>query len=630
VDLFHAHVAGVDWSTYGPTAIKQSEFVLIAASAAYKARWESPRTTRAGAGAAREANVLKDLFDSYPIEFFKKVAVVVLPGATEHDVPAELASGLQRFVIEAIDERHFEDLLRHLTRQPLYVPAPVGQVPILPRAFAGEVGSPDTAAAPPSTSEVVSNLDQRLARLDANLAESSGDEEEARIGLKAERATVKAALEVIKNNPAVTATEVVPPTIRGRRRFERGPTALVMGCSLGRRSLTAGALLVRATGTVPTASEVQVLSAGRSGRIRSDQDSEALYDELTTAILGTARDLMGAQPAAHVAAVGIATPGVVEMATGRLLLSVTVPDGSDVPWEMARRLLAEAPELVAQAFGLSSDDPRELADRILVDNDVRCVARHYLSQEGWPYFACFYVGGGVGAGMVVNGEVYYGANGSGAHIGHVELARPPAGWSLDEQHVLEAVQCDCGIVGFHLDKMASFSGLERIARTLAGPELGRLLAGVQEAWAGTGIEEADFYREGFPWLLAGAHRRNPARVPAAALRLLEGRADFDEYLEQVMRAHAAILAAGIATLAEVFDPGHVVVCGPLIDVLRNSDSVFRTVRRMLPEQVFTPASSPNIIVEGNVREALWRGAALLPCERGFPTAVDADDAQLAV
>jgi hypothetical protein len=72
----------------------------------------------------------------------------------------------------------------------------------------------------------------------------------------------------------------------------------------------------------------------------------------------------------------------------------------------------------------------------------------------------------------------------------------------------------------------------------------------------------------------------------------------------------------------VFDPGNVVLCGPLIDILRTSGGFYRMLRRLLRQEVFHHLSTPRLTVEGQVREALWRGAALLPCERGFPVAIE--------
>jgi len=180
VDLFHAHDGSVDWATYGPNAIEQNDFVLLAASAAYKQRWEEFRTTRTGAGAAREANVLKALFDRDQTAFFQKVIVVVLPGAGDADIPNELVAGLPRFVIPKIDEHHLKDLLRRLTGQPAFVPAPTGRVPILPPEIGGPV-----------------RLKQRLDQLDRSIAATPAGAEDVRNDEKAERSALSAALKAI-------------------------------------------------------------------------------------------------------------------------------------------------------------------------------------------------------------------------------------------------------------------------------------------------------------------------------------------------------------------------------------------------------------------------------------------------
>ena len=91
MDLFHLQQPGIDWTTYGPNAIRDSDTIIIATSAAYKERWENQRESRLGAGAAREAAVLKDLIDRDQTTFYKKVVVVLLPGTSVDDVPAELA-----------------------------------------------------------------------------------------------------------------------------------------------------------------------------------------------------------------------------------------------------------------------------------------------------------------------------------------------------------------------------------------------------------------------------------------------------------------------------------------------------------------------------------------------------------
>jgi SEFIR domain len=131
VDLFHLHDPDVNWTTYGPKAIEDNDFVLVAVSAAYKDRWEGRNEPSTGAGAVREANVLKSLFNDDQGAFYRKVKIVVLPGATKDDIPAELKAALPRYEIATIDESGLEDLLRTITGQPAYPRPPLGEVPTL-------------------------------------------------------------------------------------------------------------------------------------------------------------------------------------------------------------------------------------------------------------------------------------------------------------------------------------------------------------------------------------------------------------------------------------------------------------------------------------------------------------------
>lgn len=201
VDLFHAHDGSVDWATYGPNAIEHNDFVLLATSAAYKQRWDAPQlaiaTTGTGAGAAREANVLKALFNRDQTAFFKKVIVVVLPGARDADIPNELVAGLPRFVIPEIDERHLKDLLRRLTGQPAFVPAPPGRVPILPPEIGSPVTTTQASADPAGNEKVASNLKHRLDQLDKSIAATPVGAEDTRNDEKAERSALSAALRAI-------------------------------------------------------------------------------------------------------------------------------------------------------------------------------------------------------------------------------------------------------------------------------------------------------------------------------------------------------------------------------------------------------------------------------------------------
>jgi len=50
IDLFHLHDPDIDWTTYGPRAIDEREFVVIPVSADYKKRWEGRSESGTGAG----------------------------------------------------------------------------------------------------------------------------------------------------------------------------------------------------------------------------------------------------------------------------------------------------------------------------------------------------------------------------------------------------------------------------------------------------------------------------------------------------------------------------------------------------------------------------------------------------
>jgi hypothetical protein len=168
VDLFHQHDPGVDFTTLGPRAINSSDFVLIAVSAAYRERWEGTNDPTAGAGAVREANVLKSLFNENQDVFRHKVKVVVLPGATDVDIPGEIKASVVHFAISAFDADGLEPLLRTITRQPAHAKPILGALPRLPPRGASDARVAPTHAelrtAAILTRENLDMLRRRIAR----------------------------------------------------------------------------------------------------------------------------------------------------------------------------------------------------------------------------------------------------------------------------------------------------------------------------------------------------------------------------------------------------------------------------------------------------------------------------------
>jgi hypothetical protein len=140
VDLYHLDDAEVDWTRYGPDAIRGRDFVLVAASPAWKERWEGTNHPAEGAGAAAEADALKGIFQQDQMNFQRRVKIVLLGGQQAGTaVPAELWR-LARYEIEPEDPDSALPLLRAMTGQPRYLKPPLGAVPILPPAFENSLG----------------------------------------------------------------------------------------------------------------------------------------------------------------------------------------------------------------------------------------------------------------------------------------------------------------------------------------------------------------------------------------------------------------------------------------------------------------------------------------------------------
>ena len=147
VDLFHLHDPSVNWADYGPREIQTNDHVLVVVSDAYKRRWEGTEDPRKGAGAALEANALKSIFNDHRDEFLRLVKLVVLPGATQDDIPLTLKAVVQRFTVDPQSRASFEDLIRTLTAQPGFVRPRLAPIPTLPAKLPPDQASSASARA---------------------------------------------------------------------------------------------------------------------------------------------------------------------------------------------------------------------------------------------------------------------------------------------------------------------------------------------------------------------------------------------------------------------------------------------------------------------------------------------------
>ena len=140
---------------------------------------------------------------------------------------------------------------------------------------------------------------------------------------------------------------------------------------------------------------------------------------------------------------------------------------------------------------------------LVVDNDANVAARGevaYGAAKGVQHALLVTLGTGIGGGMLLDGELYRGAHGFGAEIGHITVER-------------DGPLCACGERG-HWEAIASGTALGRMARELVDEGGGaRILAaagGDVDAVTGVHVEEAA--RAGD----ADAHRAARAATPTTS------------------------------------------------------------------------------------------------------------------
>jgi len=133
IDLYHTEDLDVSWDIYGTTSIQNARFVLIVVSASYLDRWLDRGSPLQGAGAAREAIVLRHNFERDRLAFRSRTKIVLLPGSSEDDIPADLGH-LVRFEISTLNQTAVQDLCRHLMQDPARPKPPLGpRIPLGPQ-----------------------------------------------------------------------------------------------------------------------------------------------------------------------------------------------------------------------------------------------------------------------------------------------------------------------------------------------------------------------------------------------------------------------------------------------------------------------------------------------------------------
>jgi len=205
-------------------------------------------------------------------------------------------------------------------------------------------------------------------------------------------------------------------------------------------------------------------------------------------------------------AVGVGAAGLVDHG-GHVLYSPNLPTVRDAP--------------LRDALYAATHHP------LVVDNDANVAARGevaYGAAKGVQHALLVTLGTGIGGGMLLNGQLYRGAHGFGAEIGHITVER---GGPL----------CACGERG-HWEAIASGTALGRMARELVAQG-----GGAQILAAAGGTVDA----------VTGVHVEETARAGDVDARALLAR-------------YADNVSIGLAALANVLDPELIVIAGGLVEL----------------------------------------------------------------
>jgi glucokinase len=270
-------------------------------------------------------------------------------------------------------------------------------------------------------------------------------------------------------------------------------------------------------------------------------------DELVELLVREVGEAREARPDA--AAVGLGIPATIDHDRGVAIAAVNLPI-SDVPIR----------DLVAERTGLP----------VAVDNDANVAAlaeQLYGAGRGAANMVMLTIGTGIGGGLILGGEVYRGANGAGAELGHmvIQADGPPCQGNCPNHGCIEA--------------LASGTALGREARAAAESAPDSALGGL---------------------LAAGETVDGRAATEAA----LAG----DETAVGVFDLIGTRLGVACASLANIFEPEAIVIGG---GVIAAGELLLEPARRELGQRALRPMNETPILAAALGNDAGMIGAAAL-------------------
>ena len=248
-------------------------------------------------------------------------------------------------------------------------------------------------------------------------------------------------------------------------------------------------------------------------------------DDAMDCVHAAIREAMDSEPGSRVTAIGVASPGPLELPVGKVLHTPNLPCWENFPLG----------ELLREAYPMP----------VRVDNDANAAGlAESLWGAGKGYRNVFYVtiGTGIGTAIILDGNIYYGRTGAAPEGGHMTL----------DYHA--PVLCGCGKRGC-LESLAS------------GPAIARRMRERFHSGLDSSLLES---------MSGGDKQLINAEMIAKAWRA------GDPLASEVLRETADLLSIWLGNVIDLLEPDVIVVGGGVRSWCRNGSTTF--VRRFLRGQ----------------------------------------------
>jgi glucokinase len=258
-------------------------------------------------------------------------------------------------------------------------------------------------------------------------------------------------------------------------------------------------------------------------RVKQKTPKSDNADDIVRALVAFSKEFIDAQNNKPFKAMSIVVPGTVQAESGKVMKAPNLP--------------------CLDGFRLAAALAGELKIPVLLENDANAAAVGEMWQgaaKGVRSIVCVTLGTGVGGGIILDGKLWRGIDGSAAEIGHigVEPFGPP---------------CGCGSRGC-LEVFSSATAIVRMTRELGPDYSSSSLNGVRDLTAET------VYKKG-----------------------LEG----DELALEVFRRAGFYLGVGLASVINVLNPEVIVIGG---GVAAGWDLFINHVNEQITKRAFPEAA----------------------------------------